>query len=126
MLFRSDGEDSGRRPDPLEAARAAADRGVRIYAVGIGSDAGADIQVGDFTVHSALDADLLRQVALVTGGEYFAAQSAADLPGIYDSLDPRVTFRNQATELTAIIAGFGMLVLLVGGLASLAWTGRLP
>lgn len=126
VVLLTDGEDTQPRPDPLQAAQAAADRGIRIYTIGIGTDAGADVQVGDFTVHSALDGALLERIAQVTGARYFTAQSAEDLTTIYDSIDPRIEFRNQSTELTAVLAGFGIVLLLVGGVASLAWTGRVP
>jgi Ca-activated chloride channel family protein len=69
---------------------------------------------------------MLAQIAQLTGGQYFPAQSVADLHTIYDSIDPRIEFRNQQTELTAILAGFGLVLLLAGALASLAWTGRIP
>lgn len=126
IVLLTDGEDTQSRPDPLQAAQAAADRGIRIYTVGIGSDGGADVKVGDFTVHTALDSGLLARVAQVTGGQYFPAQSADQLASIYDSIDPRIEFKNQATELTAFVAAFGLVVLLLGGIASLAWTGRIP
>lgn len=126
VVILTDGEDTQSRPDPLQAAQAAADRGIRIYTVGIGSDGGADVQVGDFTVHTALDADLLARVAQLTGGAYFSAQSAGDLQQVYDNIDPRIEFRNQVTELTALVAAAGLVVLLLGALASLAWTGRVP
>ncbi len=125
IVLLTDGENN-QRPDPLQAAQSAAGRGIRIYPIGIGSEAGADLKIDGFTIHSQLDPDLLGQIAQVTGGRYFSAESAADLQSIYDTLDPRVDFRNQLTEVTAFLAAFGLVLILVGGITSLAWTGRLP
>jgi Ca-activated chloride channel family protein len=124
IVLLTDGENN-ERPDPLEAAQAAADRGVRIYPIGIGSPEGATLKVEGFTIRSRLDPELLTQIAQVTGGEYYAADSRAELQAIYDELDPSLTLKPQATELTAFVAGFGLVLLVIGGLASLAWTGRL-
>ncbi len=125
IVLLTDGENN-ERPDPIEAAQAAADRGIRIYPIGIGSPEGADIKVQGFTNHSQLDAEMLEQIAQVTGGQYYDAQSGAQLQAIYDELDPQVTLKLQSTELTSILAGFGLALLLIGALTSLAWTGRLP
>ena len=46
-MLLTDGENT-EPPDPLEAAQAAADRGVRIHTVGIGSPAGTTLEVEGF------------------------------------------------------------------------------
>jgi Ca-activated chloride channel family protein len=125
IVLLTDGENN-EQPDPIEAAQAAADRGIRIYPIGIGSAQGANITINGFTVHSQLDTDTLEEIAQVTGGQYYAAESGQQLQAIYDELDPQITLKEQSTELTAILAGFGLTLLMLGALASLAWTGRLP
>jgi Ca-activated chloride channel family protein len=125
IVLLTDGENN-EQPDPIQAAKAAADRGVRIYPIGIGSPAGANLKIDGFTVHSQLDEATLKEVAQLTGGSYYAAQSTDELQRIYDELDPRLTFKSAPTEVTAILTGFGLILLVIGGLASLAWTGRIP
>jgi Ca-activated chloride channel homolog len=125
IILLSDGENN-QQPDPIEAAGAAADAGVRIYTVGIGSAAGATIEVEGFKVHSQLDEPLLRQISDITHGTYYAADTSDELKSIYDSIDTRLVIRSEAMEVTALFAGAGVLVLLVGGIASLLWLGRLP
>ncbi len=125
VVLLTDGENN-ESPDPLGAARAAADQGVRIYTVGIGSTTGTTLHINGFTVHTQLDEALLQQIASLTQGAYFHAQSAQDLLTIYDGLSPQLVVRPEKTELTAILAGVGSLLLLLGAAFSLLWFGRVP
>ena len=125
IVLLTDGENN-EPPDPLTAAQAAADQGVRIYTVGLGSAGGADLKVDGFTVHTQLDEGLLKQMAQMTGGEYYQAASADDLLAVYDNLNPQLVIKPQNMEVTSLFAGASVLVLLVGGLLSLVWFGRLP
>ncbi len=125
IILLSDGENN-RDPDPLEAARAAADAGVRIYTVGIGSAAGATIEVEGFKVHSQLDETMLRKISEATDGTYYAAANPDELKKVYDSIETRLVIRSEKMEVTSLFAGAGILALLVGGVASLLWLGRLP
>ena len=125
VVLLTDGENN-ERPDPLAAAQLAADRGVRIYAVGLGSPQGATLKVNGFTVHTQLDEQLLQQVAQVTAGTYFNAQSSTDLQAVYDHLDQQLIVRPEKMEITSLFAGASILVMLVGAALSLWWFSRLP
>lgn len=125
IVLLSDGENN-EQPDPLAVAQTAADQGVRIYTVGIGSPAGADLDLDGFQVHSQLDADMLGKIADLTGGTYFGAEDADTLHAIYDHLDTALVVRPEEIELTAVLAGFGLVLLLAGAATSLAWSGRMP
>lgn len=125
VVLLSDGENN-ESPDPLAAARQAADLGVRIYAVGLGSAAGTTLDLNGFKVHTQLDAATLQQVATITGGAYYAAGDAQSLLAIYDNLDTQLTVRPEQIELTALFAAAGILILAAGAISSLAWLGRLP
>jgi Ca-activated chloride channel family protein len=110
----------------MMAADLAADLGVRVYTVGIGSTAGADITVEGFTVHSQLDEPLMRAIADDSGGNYYSAANEDELFKIYNDLKPKLTVKTEEMEITSIFAGVGMLVLLIGGVLSLLWFGRVP
>jgi Ca-activated chloride channel family protein len=125
IVLLTDGENN-QSPDPLEAARTAADRGVRIYTVGVGSAAGTTIEVEGFKVHSQLDEPMLRQISGITDGSYYAAGDPDELSAIYDSIQTRLVIRPEPMEVTSLVAGAGALVFLIGGIASLLWLGRLP
>ncbi|HUS17389.1 MAG TPA: VWA domain-containing protein [Chloroflexia bacterium] len=124
IILLTDGENN-QSPDPLELAQTAADRGIRIYTVGVGSADGATLHLDGFTVRSRLDETTLRQIADLTGGTYQSADNAADLHTIYDTLNPQLVVKPQTTEITAIFAGAGILVLLLGATLSFLWLGRL-
>ena len=125
IVLLTDGENN-EMPDPLALAQTAADRGIRIYTVGIGSAEGATLHVNGFTVRSRLDEQSLQQIASLTGGTYYNAENTAQLQDVYDNLDPQLIIKPQKTEVTSLFAGAGILVLMLGGLLSLLWLGRLP
>jgi Ca-activated chloride channel family protein len=125
IVMLTDGENN-ESPDPLAVAQTAADRGVRIDTVGIGSAAGTDLQINGFTVHTQLDEATLQQISQITGGSYYNAQSEKDLVKIYDNLDPQLVTKPEKTEVTSLFAGASIFVLLIGGMLSLLWFSRLP
>lgn len=125
IVLLTDGENN-EAPDPITVAQSAADRGIRINTIGIGSPAGATLHINGFTVHTALDEEMLQQIALVGNGTYYNAANEQDLHNIYDNLDPQLVIKPEKTEVTAVFAGASVLLLLIGGLVSLMWFGRLP
>lgn len=125
IILLTDGENTD-EPDPLEAAQFAADRGVRIYTIGIGSAAGTTLEIEGFNVFTQLDEALLQQIAQLTDGTYFNAESREELLDIYDNLNRQFVVRPEPMEITAILAGIGILSLLVGGILSMVWFGRVP
>jgi Ca-activated chloride channel family protein len=125
ILLLTDGENN-EMPDPLLAAQASADRGVRIYTIGIGSPEGANLKVEGFTINTRLNEELLKQISSITGGEYYYAVNEQDLLAIYDNLNPQLVVKPEKTEVTSIFAGIGILFFLFGGAFSLLWFSRLP
>lgn len=124
IVLLSDGENTS-GPDAVAAAELASTAGVRVYTIGIGSPQGAVLQVGGFSIATALDEEELTAIASVTNGEYFAAQDADTLAGIYRNLDLRTVTDPKLTEVTAAFAGASLLLLLVGGALSVLLFGRL-
>lgn len=125
IVLLTDGENTT-SPDPLAATEAAVYRGVRIHTVGVGSPEGALLKIEGFTVHTRLDESLLRYISERTGGVYYNAQSGDDLRAIYDSIGAQLVVEPEETEITAIFAALGVMLLLIGGTLSLAWFNRLP
>lgn len=125
IVLLSDGENNA-RPDPLQVAQAAADYGVRIYTIGVGSARGTELTVNGFTVFTQLNEELLQQVATVTQGQYYNAADAEQLEAIYNGLRPQLVLRDESLEVTALLAGVGIAMFLVGGGLSLWWFSRLP
>jgi Ca-activated chloride channel family protein len=125
IVLLSDGENN-ESPDPLVAAQVAANQGVRIHTVGIGSPGGTTLDLNGFQVHTQLDAAELQAISQLTGGTYYAAADETQLRSVYDHLDTALVVHSEMTELTSVFAGVSVLMLLAGGLTSLLWLGRLP
>jgi Ca-activated chloride channel family protein len=125
IVLLTDGENN-ESPDPLAAAQQAADRGVRVYTVGIGSAAGTTLDLNGFQVHTQLDAATLQQIAQTTDGTYYSAADTASLRSIYSNLDTHLVVKPEAIELTPLFAGASLLILVAGALSSLVWLGRAP
>jgi Ca-activated chloride channel family protein len=125
IVVLSDGENN-QEPDPVQAAQAAADLGIPIATVGVGSAAGTTIDLEGFEVHTRLDEGLLRQLADMTKGTYRSIAEASTLTAVYDGLQTPIAFRTEEVEITGIVAGLALALLGIGGVLSLAWLGRLP
>ena len=110
--------------DTLEAAKMAADRGVRVHVVGLGTADG-HLAVGEgMAIYLQLDEPTLREVARITGGEYHRAGSAEALRSVYQQLGSRVQVGARETELTAGLAAAAVLLIVAGSALSLLWFGR--
>ena len=125
ILLLTDGENTG-PPDPLALAQVAAQAGVRIYTIGIGSTQGAVIELEGFRVNTRLNEPLLQEIARLTNGAYFYAEDADALREIYKNIDLQLTIKGDAMEVTALLAGASFFMLLIGGAFSMYWLGRLP
>lgn len=126
IVLLSDGENTQTPPDPIAAADLAADLGVRIYTVGVGSAEGAIVTVEGLTVHSRLDEELLRYISETTGGQYYNAGNEDQLRQIYNDLEPKLSIRTEEMEVTSLFGALGSLLFLIGGVLSLLWFGRVP
>ncbi|HSL28302.1 MAG TPA: VWA domain-containing protein [Anaerolineales bacterium] len=125
IVLLTDGENN-EEPDPAMAAELAADLGVRVYTVGIGTTAGTSIEVEGFTVHTSLNEPVLQFIAAETGGVYYNAANEDELRQIYDDLEPKLSVKPEEIEMTSIFAGLGMFIFLIGGFLSLLWFGHVP
>lgn len=118
----------GRRttgPDPIAAAKLAANLGVRVYTIGFGTKEGAEIPGAEgYSFFARLDEDTLRAVAAITGAEYFHAATAEDLKKVYQNLSLQFAMERRDTEVSAIAAGLAALLLALACGLSLAWFRR--
>ena len=112
-------------PDSMEAARMAADRGIRIFTVGIGTTKGETIGYEGWSMRVRLDEDTLKAIADVTRGQYFYAGTATDLKKVYESLNTRFLLEKKDVEISALFAAAAALTGLVSALLSLLWFNRI-
>jgi Ca-activated chloride channel family protein len=111
-------------PDSIDAAKMAADRGVKVYTVGIGTKEGETIGFEGWSMRVRLDEETLKQVAAITRAEYFYAGTAQDLKKVYQSLGSRLSAQKKETEVSALFAGLGAVLALLAAGLSLAWFHR--
>lgn len=111
-------------PDPLEAAKMAADRGVRVYTVGIGTKEGETIGFEGWSMRVRLDEDALKAVAQMTRADYFYAGTAEDLKKVYQGLSTRLVVERKETEISGLVAALGALLVVLSAALSVAWFGR--
>jgi Ca-activated chloride channel family protein len=111
-------------PDPLEAAKMAAERGVRVYTVGIGTTSGEIIGFEGWSMRVRLDEETLKNVSVLTHGEYFYAGTADDLKKVYEGLSSRMVVERKETEVSGLFAALGALLSVIAVGLSVWWFGR--
>jgi Ca-activated chloride channel family protein len=124
VILLTDGQTTT-GPDPIEAARMAADRGVRIYTVGIGTTSGDVITAEGWSMRVRLDDEPLKSIANITRGEYFHAGNAVDLHKIYRILNSKLLFEQKETEVTSLFAAVAAALALLSATLSLIWFNRI-
>lgn len=124
IVLLSDGQRTT-GPDPLKAARLAADLGVRVYTVGVGTVKGEVIGFEGWSFRAQLDEETLKAIAHMTLGEYFYAGNAEDLKKIYQKLTSRLVLEQKETEVSALFAAAAAAFTLLAAALSLAWFNRI-
>jgi Ca-activated chloride channel family protein len=124
IILLTDGQTTT-GPDPIEAARIAAERGVRVFTVGIGTEKGEMIGAEGWSMRVRLDEASLKQIANITLGEYFYAGTASDLKKVYESLNSKLVFEQRQTEITALFAAAAALFAVLAAILSMLWYGRI-
>jgi Ca-activated chloride channel family protein len=124
IILLSDGQRTT-GPDPIEAAKRAAEKGVRIFTVGIGTVDGEVIGFEGWSFRARLDEETLRAVANITQAEYFYAGNANDLKKVYQSLNSRIVLQTKETEITALFAAAGAALAVLAAFLSLLWFNRI-
>jgi Ca-activated chloride channel family protein len=125
IVLITDGQ-SNMGPDALKMAELAANHGVKIHTVGIGTTEGVVIQSQGMSMRVRLDESALKKIANGTLGQYYRASETADLKNIYDSLGLTIRFeRQQLTEITGPVLGLGILFIFMGCGVSFMRFGRI-
>jgi Ca-activated chloride channel family protein len=111
--------------DPLEAAKMAADRGVRVYTVGVGTVDGETIGFEGWSMRVRLDEETLKAIASRTSADYFYAGTATDLKKVYQTLSSKLTVEKKETEISALFALAAAALALASAGLSLLWFNRI-
>jgi len=124
IILLTDGQTTT-GPDPIESAKMAAERGVRVYTVGVGTPQGEIVGAEGWSMRVRLDEDALKNIANLTRGEYFYAGSAGDLRKVYEALNTRFTFEKKSIEITALFAAAAAIVTILAAALSVLWFHRI-
>jgi Ca-activated chloride channel family protein len=127
ILLLSDGASQTGR-SPQLAAEEAKRLKIPIYTVALGTQAGT-IQVpqrggGTKTQRVPPDPRALAEIARTSGGQTFSAATSAGLSNVYEKLGSQLSHHDEKRQVTSAFAGGGLVLLLAGAVASLAWFGR--
>ena len=124
IILLTDGQTTT-GPDPIESARIASERGVRVFTVGVGTEKGEMIGAEGWSMRVRLDEASLKQIANLTQGEYFYAGTATELKKVYDSLNSKLVFEQRQSEITALFAAAAALFAIAAAVLSMLWYGRI-
>jgi len=125
MVLISDGE-SNVGPKATAMAELAAQFGVRIHTVGIGTNQGAVVKAEGISQRVRLDESLLTEIAQTTIGQSHLGATADDWRAIYEAIDASIQFDNrQPVEVSAPLMGIGLLLVLIGMVIRLFVQGRI-
>ena len=124
IILLTDGQTTT-GPDPIEAAKMAADKGIRVYTVGIGTVSGEIIGAEGWSMRVRLDEEALKQIANITRADYFYAGTSTDLKKVYQGMNARMMLKKQQTEITALFVAAAAIIATFGAGLSLMWFNRL-
>jgi Ca-activated chloride channel family protein len=124
IILMTDGRNTA-GPDPVEAARVAANLGVRIFTIGFGTPAGQMHNMEGGDANAILDEDTLRRMADITKAQYFQARSSAELATIYKQLSTVVEKRSEPTEVTVYFVAAAAVLYALSATLSLLWYRRM-
>jgi Ca-activated chloride channel family protein len=124
VVLLTDGVNT-RGPEPLDAAQKAVERGVRVYTIGFGTENGSMGQGNDFfgggRFRRGIDEETLKEVAALTGGEYYSATSASELQKVLNGLPTVLVTRLEKVEISVLFAALGALLIASAVLLAQLW-----
>src|SRR5689334_7804808 len=124
IILVSDGRGTMGVP-AADAAKAIASFGIRVYTVGVGTLYGGTATVEGWpSIHAEFDDESLKQIADITGGEYYLARDGGKVARIYEKLGRRVVLQKSEREITSVFTAIAMMLIVVSGALSLLWTYR--
>jgi Ca-activated chloride channel family protein len=124
IVLLTDGQ-SNTGPDSLDAAEKAANRGIRVFTVGVGTAHGDIVGAEGRSYRVSLDEDILKKIAQNTAASFYKASDEGQLMQIYRALSGRLVMGKETTEVTVLFAALAFAVVLIGALLSLLWFSKL-
>ena len=130
IVLLSDGARDGGEIEPAKAAADAKEQGVPVYSVLVGTPDGVveEELTGGYRriIRVPPNPETLEQVALASGGAFFAAPDAEGLSRVYEDLGSRLGSREQDREITDVFAAIAGALLLAAATISVVLFRRVP
>jgi Ca-activated chloride channel family protein len=136
IILLTDGANN-QGPWPLDAAQQAVDRGVRVYTIGFGTENGGTMECGPTLdpfgggqffggggggqFRRGIDEETLKEIAGMTGGAYYAPESAGELQEVFQSLPTYLITRHETIEISVAFTAVGALLAGLAVIFSLMW-----
>lgn len=124
IILLTDGQ-TNMGTDPVAAAKAAAQHGVRVFTVGFGSEQGGLVEFEGHTTRVRLDEPTLKRVADITRGAYYRAGNLEELHKVYKTLSTTLVMEAKETELTGVFAGAAAFFVVMAAALSMLWVHRI-
>ena len=120
VILLTDGVNNRGQIAPLTAAQIAAEQGIKVYTIGVGTRGEAPYPVFDdngnvvrtVMMKSEIDEKIMREIASATGGEYFRATDKQALKAIYDQINTLEKSRVEVDEYTIFHEEFFLYVII--------------
>ncbi len=124
IVLLTDGTNTvGRAPE--QAAAEARDRKVPIYTIAYGTENGyVDLEGKRYLV--PVDHDLMKKVAEMTNGKYFAAADEKQLEQVYKNIKSAEGYEKADREITARFAGYGVAFAVLAALGAVSLAAKWP
>jgi len=126
IVLMSDGETTAGRPDD-QAVEAARQEAVPVSTIAFGTQAGViQIPPDPTQIPVPVNEDALQNIADNTGGQFFSAESTAELGAVYNDIGSSVGFETEQTSIAEWFIGAAIIFAILAGALSLLWFARLP
>lgn len=124
IVLLSDGSNTTGR-SPLQAAAAAKAENVPVYTIAYGTENGY-VDLDGKREPVPVDHEQMQQIAAVSGGQYFAAATAAELKQVYENIGSEVGYEKADREISARFAGYGLALAVLAALGAISLGARWP
>lgn len=124
IVLLSDGSNTTGR-SPQQAAASAKAANVPVYTIAYGTENGY-VDLDGKREPVPVDHEQMQQIAAVSGGQYFAAATAAELKQVYENIGSEVGYEKADREISARFAGYGLALAVLAALGAISLGARWP
>ncbi|MCP2163792.1 Ca-activated chloride channel family protein [Goodfellowiella coeruleoviolacea] len=125
IVLMTDGKETVGTRDAFEMAKEAKQANIPISTISFGTEHGS-VQIGGETQPVPVDDESMKEIAELSGGEFFKAASAEELRRVYDTLGEQIGYETKQADASRPWLVLGTLVAMLAAGAALVLGQRLP